>query len=77
MLWKSFAQICKGAGLGDEPRQVVEEIKDLTLTDVVLPTKEGIELRLRCVNKPDKHLAVLLHKLRMEPPLRLHQNQNL
>ena len=77
VLWKCFAQMCKGAGLGDEPRQVVEEIKNLTLTDVVLPTRKGIELRLRCVNKPDKHLAVLLHKLKMEPPLRLQPNQNL
>lgn len=67
--------MCKNTGLGDEPRQVIEEIKNLTLTDVVLPTKKGIEIRLRCVNKPDKHLAILLHKLRMQPPLRLQQDQ--
>ncbi len=69
--------MCKGADLGDEPCQVVEEIKNLTLTDVVLPTRKGIEIRLRCVNKPDKHLAILLQKLKMEPPMRLQLNQNL
>jgi transposase len=75
VLWKCFGQMCKNAELGDEPRQVIEEIKNLTLTDVVLPTRKGTEIRLRCINKPDKHLAILLHKLRMQPPLRLQPNQ--
>ena len=75
VLWKCFGQMCKNAELGDEPRQVIEEIKNLTLTDVVLPTRKGTEIRLRCINRPNKHLAILLHKLRMQPPLRLQQNQ--
>ncbi len=75
VLWKCFGQMCKGADLGDEPRRVIEEIKNLTLTDVVLPTRKGIEIRLRCVTKPEKHLAILLHKFRMYPPLRLQLNQ--
>ena len=74
VLWKCFAQMCKGAELGDEPRRVIEEIKNLTLTDGVLPTRKGIEIQLRCVTKPDKNLAILLHKLRMNPPLRLQLN---
>jgi hypothetical protein len=35
---------------------VIEEIKNLTLTDVVLPTRKGIEIQLRCVTNP--HIVV-------------------
>ena len=71
VLWKCLAQMCKQAGLGNEPRKILEEIKNLTLVDVVLPTRKGIEIRLRCVSKPEQHLATLLHKLDLRPPERL------
>jgi transposase len=77
VLWKSFGQMCKQAGLGDEPRQVIAEIKKLQLTDVILPTRNGVELRLRCVSKPDRELALLLHKLKLNPPSRLALATNL
>lgn len=72
VLWKCFGQMCKHSGLGTEPRKVIEEIKQLTVTDVVLPTRKGIVLRLRCVSKPEKHLAILLHKLGLQIPERLN-----
>jgi hypothetical protein len=71
VLWKCFGQMCKHAGLGTEPRKVIEEIKQLTVTDVVLPKRTGLELCLRCVSKPEKHLALLLHKLGLQIPERL------
>ncbi len=71
VLWKCLAQMCKRAGLGNEPRKILEEIKNLTLVDVVLPTRKGIEIRLRCVSKPEQHLATLLQKLDLRPPERL------
>lgn len=71
VLWKSLAQMCKQAGLGNEPRRVVEEIKELTLVDVVLPTRKAIEIRLRCVSIPEHHLTILLQKLNLRPPERL------
>jgi len=71
VIWKCLAQMCKRAGLGDEPRKVLEEITKLNLADVVLPTRGGPELRLRCVMKPEKHLAILLDRLNLRPPLRL------
>jgi len=77
VLWKCFAQICKRAGLGNEPRTVVEELKNLNLVDVVLPTRKGVELRLRCVSKPDRHLAILLQKLNLHLPTRLEMKHNL
>lgn len=77
VLWKCFSQMCKQAELGHESRKVIQEIKKLQLSDVVLPTKSGVDLRLRCVSIPDSDLAVLLHKLKLKPPTRLTQNLNL
>ena len=39
VLWKTLAASCRQAGLGDEPRQVFEELSEITLVDVVLPTR--------------------------------------
>ncbi|MDI6767567.1 MAG: hypothetical protein QME52_12160 [Bacteroidota bacterium] len=69
--------MCKRAGLGSEPRVVVEELRNLNLVDVVLPTRKGIEIRLRCVSKPDRHLAIILQKLNLHPPPRLEKKYNL
>jgi transposase len=77
VLWKCFAQMCKHAGLGNEPRTVIEEIKNLTLVDVVLVTRTREEIRLRCVSKPEQHLAILLQKLNLIPPQRLEMKHNL
>jgi transposase len=71
VLWKCMGQLCKQAGLGNEPRTVIEEIKNLLLIDVVLATRSGAEIRLRCVSKPEPPLATLLQKLKMKPPERL------
>jgi hypothetical protein len=77
VLWKCFGQICKQAGLGDEPRKVIAEFKNLQLSDVVLPTRKGVNIRLRCVSKPDADLALLMHKLKLKPPARLTPDRNL
>ena len=71
VLWKCLAQLCKQAGLGSEPRKILEEIKNLTLVDVVLMARTGTEIRLRCVSKPEQELAILLQKLKLKPPERL------
>jgi len=49
VLWKCLAQMCKHSGLGDEPRKVIDESKQIKLTDVILPTRGGLEIKLRCV----------------------------
>lgn len=77
VLWKCFGQMCKQAGLGDEPRKVIEEIKKLQLLDVILPTRNGVDIRLRCVSTPEPDLALLLQKLKLKPPARLTPNLNL
>lgn len=77
VLWKCFGQMCKHAGLGDEPRKIIQEINKLHLVDIVLPTRNGIDLRLRCVTTPDPDTALLLQKLNLRPPSRLDVNLDL
>jgi transposase len=68
VLWKTLGQMCKAAGLGDEPRKVLDEIAAVQTVDVILPTRCGRELRKRCVGKPTDHQAILLHKLGLTLP---------
>jgi hypothetical protein len=70
LLWKTLAQRVKQAGLGDEPRRVLDEISRIKVVDVVLPTREGIEIRKRCVTQPTEHQAILLQRLGLRLPLR-------
>ena len=71
VLWKTLAMKCKNAGLGDEPRRVFEELKKITMADVVLQTSEKKEIKIRTVIKPDKPQQVLLNRLGLAVPLRL------
>ena len=71
VLWKTLAGLCDRAGLGDEPRRVLEELQDIRIVDVVLPTHTGVEIRRRCVTKPSEHQQILLDKLGLHLPSRL------
>src|SRR5580704_2220839 len=42
VLWKTFGQLCKRAGLGDEPRQIFDELSQIKMVDVVMQTKDGV-----------------------------------
>lgn len=55
-------------GLGDCARQLLHELDELRSMDVVLPTCEVGELRLRVVARPDKPLAQLLAQLGLGVP---------
>lgn len=68
VLWKTLAQMCRQAGLGDEPRKVFDELARIVLADVALPTRKGITIRKRCVGRPDEHQAILLQHLRLSLP---------
>ncbi|MBP1624225.1 MAG: Transposase [Acidobacteria bacterium] len=68
VLWKALGQMCHLAGLGNEPRKVFEELKEISLVDVLLPTREGITLRKQCVSRPSDHQALLLQKLQLKLP---------
>ena len=71
VLWKTLEQWQGRAGLGRSPRTILEELRRIQSTDVVLPTEDGRELRLRCVVRPDAAQAALLDRLGLELPERL------
>ena len=75
VLWKTLATLCEKAGLGHEPRRVLEELSQIRSIDVVLSTRDGIEIRKRCVTKPTDHQAILLHHLGLALPSSLQQTE--
>jgi transposase len=68
VLWKTLSQRCQRAGLGHEPRRVFEELGKIQLVDVILPTRQGTEIRRRCVTQPTDHQAILLARLKVDLP---------
>lgn len=77
VLWKTLGQLCRQAGLGDEPRRVLNELAEIRLVDVVLPTREGIEIRQRCVSRPSEHQQILLDRLKWRLPSRLRYRDSI
>ena len=75
VLWKTLAQLCRDAGLGDEPRRVFDELGELRMVDVILPTSEGIEIRRRCVSRPNEHQSILLERLGLQLPRNLETTE--
>ena len=68
VLWRTLQQWMDGAGLGTAPRKLLEDMAEVRSLDVVLPTRQGTELRLRTVSKPEQRLAILLQKLDLPLP---------
>ncbi len=71
VLWKMLGQMCKRAGLGNEPRKVLDEIAQIKAVDVVMPTKQGAVIRNRCIARPTVAQAVLLQMLQLHLPQRM------
>lgn len=71
VLWKTLQQWQQRAGLGHSPRTVLDELRRIQSADVVLPTTDGRELRLRCVVRPEPAQALLLDRLGLRLPQRL------
>ncbi|HYS20638.1 MAG TPA: IS1634 family transposase [Gemmatimonadales bacterium] len=71
VLWKTLEQWQRRAGLGQSPRTIFDELRRIQSTDVVLPTEDGRELRLRCIVHPDAAQAALLDRLGLDLPQRL------
>jgi len=76
VLWKTLGQMCKRAGLGSEPRRVFDEIAQIKVVDVVMPTKQGVEIRKRCIAQPTKLQAILLQRLQLYLPQRMRIQQS-
>jgi transposase len=67
-LWRVLEQWMKAKGLGDCARQLLLELDELRSLDIVLPTRETGEVRLRVVARPEKPLAQLLAHLGLNLP---------
>lgn len=75
VLWKTLAAMCRHAGLGDEPRQVFEALSEIALVDVVLPTRNGLVVRKRCISQPSEHQQILLQRLTLKLPTALEKTE--
>ncbi|NGZ59611.1 MAG: IS1634 family transposase, partial [Nitrospira sp. LK265] len=71
VLWKTLEQWQQRAGLGHSPRTILEELRTIQSTDVVLPTTTEREVQLRCVVRPTRAQTMLLDRLGLELPYRL------
>jgi transposase len=71
VLCKTLGQMCRQKGLGDEPRRVIDELSQIRMVDVVLPTRSGVEIRKRCITQPTDHQAILLQRLGLHLPSHL------
>ncbi len=71
VLYKTLEMWSDRAGLGKSPRTLLEEAARIQSSDVVLPTEDGRELRLRCVVQPDPAQSILLDRLGLTLPKRL------
>lgn len=67
-MWRVLEMWMSAKGLGSCARQLLLELDELQSMDVVLPTQEVGEIRLRVVAKPEKPLAQLLIRLGIELP---------
>lgn len=74
-MWKTLAQICQRAGLGNEPRRILAELSEIRSMDIVLPTRTGVDIRTRCISKPTDHQKILLEKLKLRLPSKIIQRK--
>jgi transposase len=70
-LWKTLEQWQMHAQLGNSPRFILEELRQVQSVDVVLPIVDGPEVKVRCVITPNEAQAALLDRLGIELPKRL------
>jgi hypothetical protein len=61
------------APLSDEPRQVFEALSEISLVDVVLPTRAGAVIRKRYISQPTEHQLILLQRLGLRLPAALEK----
>jgi transposase len=73
VMWKTMERWMERAGIGNSPRALLDELRTIRSTDVVLPTDDPKrrELRIRCVVRPDKPAQMLLDRLGLQLPDRL------
>lgn len=74
-MWKTLELWQEKSGLGNSPRTILEEFSRIQCHDVILPTTEGTEIRLRCIATPDKAQQALLDRLGLVIPKRMRLSE--
>jgi transposase len=76
-LWKTLQQWQSRAGLGDSPRTTLVEFSHIHSADIVLPLADASrrQLRIRCVVRPAQEQTLLIQRLGLTLPERLHLPQ--
>ena len=75
-LQKTMEQGLVSHGLGRSTRKVLEELRGLKSMDVIVPTTEGTELKMKVISEPDPALKIILDRLNLKCPKRLKFPQN-
>ncbi len=60
-------------GFGSFTEPILDELSQIWLLNVILPTREGIELKEDCVACPSEHQQILLDHLGLRLPSRLRR----
>ncbi len=74
-MWKMLELWMSRCGLGNGPKPLIEELERIKTNDVVLPTSNGREVRIRCVTQTDESQRILLGRLGLKIPTRLGEPQ--
>ncbi len=74
-MWKMLELWMSRCGLGNGPRPLIEEFDRIKTNDVILPTSNGREVRIRCVTQTDESQRSLLDRLGLKIPRRLGEPQ--
>src|SRR5436190_511342 len=70
-LWVTLKHLLKAAHSDLSPAKALALLSTLHSADIVLPTTDGRQIRLRRITTPDAQQQLLLHHLRIQLPDRL------
>jgi len=73
-LWVTLKQLLRRRGTGLTPAQALAHLATLQSADIVLPTTDGREIRLRRVTEPTPEQQRLLAQLEIPIPTHLERN---
>lgn len=74
-LWVTLKHLLKGSGSKLSPMQALALASTLHSADIVLPTTDGRQIRLRRVTSPTREQQNLFEQLRIHIPERLNLDQ--
>lgn len=66
-MWRTLQEWMITSGLGNSPRRLLEEMRQVKSLDVLLPTRQTT-IRLRVVSTPSKELKILLQRMKLQLP---------